>query len=108
MTFEEIVLADQNEYQNETCCVIEEQQSIDGVAIMTYKEIKRTGIQNPVLFTGTFEECSQWSSQYTWDNPYCSEVSQQEEYTEVDDTWPSRRWNKDHSDFIDLSGHEIL
>lgn len=33
-----------------------------------------------------------------------------EEYTEVDDTWPSRRWNKDHSDYIDLSGHgdEVL
>ena len=26
------------------------------------------------------------------------------EYTEVDETWPSRRWNKDHTDYIDLSG----
>ena len=28
-----------------------------------------------------------------------------DEYTEVDDTWPSRRWNKDRSDYIDLSGN---
>ena len=63
----------ENEYATETCCVIEEQQSMDGVAIMTYKEIKRSGIQNPILFTGTFEECNKWRSPYTWDNPYCSE-----------------------------------
>jgi hypothetical protein len=28
-----------------------------------------------------------------------------DEYTEVDDIWPSRRWNKDRSDYIDLSGN---
>lgn len=28
-----------------------------------------------------------------------------EEYTEPDAQWPSRRWNKDHTDYIDLSGH---
>ena len=55
---------------NETCCVIEEPQSMDGVAIMTYAEIKRTNTQNPILFTGTYEECDQWRSQFTWDNPY--------------------------------------
>lgn len=54
----------------ETYCVIEEQQSMDGVSIMSYAEIKRANIGNPILFTGTFEECNQWSSQYTWDNPY--------------------------------------
>lgn len=60
----------------ETYCVIEEQQSMDGVAIMTYAEIKRTNTGNPILFTGTFEECDQWSSQFTPDNPYLNEVSQ--------------------------------
>jgi len=99
-----------------TYCVIEEQQSMDGVAIMSYEEIKRTNTQNPILFTGTFEECEQWRSKFTPDNPYLSENSlaaqeliasanrEHEEYTIVDDTWPSRRWNKDCSDYIDLSG----
>lgn len=73
MNIQQIVNEMSNELQNETCCVIEEQQSMDGVAIMTYKEIKRSGIQNPILFTGTFEECKAYSSQYTWDNPYYSE-----------------------------------
>lgn len=53
-----------------TCCVIEEQQSQDGVAIIAYSEYKRSGIQNPILFTGTFEECDKWRSKYTPDNPY--------------------------------------
>lgn len=57
-----------------TCCVIEEQQSMDGVAIIAYSEYKRSGIQNLILFTGTFDECDQWRSQYTWDNPYYSNI----------------------------------
>ena len=28
-----------------------------------------------------------------------------EEYSVQDDTWPSRRWNKERTDYIDLSGH---
>lgn len=106
----------------ETYCVIEEQQSMDGVSIMSYADIKRTNTGNPILFTGTLEECKQWSSQYTWDNPYHSEVSkaaneliasanrEHEEYTEPDAHWPSRKWNKDHTDYIDLSGNgdEVL
>lgn len=27
-----------------------------------------------------------------------------QEYPIQDDVWPSRRWNKDHTDYIDLSG----
>ncbi len=60
---------------NETCCVIEEQQSQDGVAIMTYAEIQRTNTSNTILFTGTFEECDNWRSQFTPNNPYLNDVS---------------------------------
>lgn len=58
-----------------TCCVIEEQQSQDGVAIIAYSEYKRANIQNPILFTGTFDECDQYRKKYTWDNPYYSNIS---------------------------------
>ena len=58
-----------------TCCVIEEAQSEDGVAIMAYSAYKQANIQNIILFTGTFDECDQWKSQYTWDNPYYSNIS---------------------------------
>ena len=30
------------------------------------------------------------------------------EYPNQDDTWPSRKWNKDHTDYIDLSGHDTV
>lgn len=100
----------------EKCCVIEEQQSLDGVAIMTSTEIQRTSTQNPILFTGTYEECDQYRNQFTPDNPYLNEVSiagreliasanrEHEEYCVPDDVWPSRRWNKEGTDYIDLSG----
>lgn len=60
----------------ETYCVIEEQQSQDGVGIMSYEDYKSSNQQRTILFTGTFEECDQWGNQFTPDNPYLNEVSQ--------------------------------
>ena len=60
----------------ETYCVIEEQQSQDGVGIMSYEDYKSSNQQRTILFTGTFEECDQWGNQFTPDNPYLNEVKQ--------------------------------
>lgn len=51
---------DIQDYQNQQCSVIEEQQSETGLAIMTNQEIERTESNNFVLFTGTFEQCEQF------------------------------------------------
>jgi hypothetical protein len=29
------------------------------------------------------------------------------DYPNQDDQWPSRRWNQDYTDYIDLSGHDV-
>lgn len=63
-----------------TCCVIEEQQSQDGVAIIAYSEYKRSGIQNLILFTGTFDKCDQYREKYTPDNPYYRDISMEEDF----------------------------
>lgn len=63
-----------------TCCVIEEPQSQDGVAIIAYSEYKRANIQNPILFTGTFDECDQYREKYTPDNPYYRDISMEEDF----------------------------
>ena len=78
---------DIQDYQNQECNVIVEPQSESNVAIMTTNEIKRTETNNPVLFTGTFEQCEQFI-----------------QYPVQDDTWPSRKWNTTKTDYIDLSG----
>lgn len=109
MTFEEIVLADQQEFQNETCCVIEEPQDWNGFAIMTYKEIKRTDTQNPVLYTGTYDECKSFISRSIAAQELVDSANKEHDlYFIKDETWPSRRWNKDMTDYIDLSGDEQL
>lgn len=58
-----------------TFVVIEEQQSMDGVSILSYEDYKSSNCQRTILFTGTVEECDQYRSQYTWDNPYYSNIS---------------------------------
>lgn len=34
------------------------------------------------------------------------QIADEGEYTNKDEFWPSRRWNSDHTDYIDLSGHD--
>jgi len=79
-------IMDIQDYQNQQCSVIEEQQSETGLAIMTNQEIERTNCTNKVLFTGSYDQCLEYS------------------YPVQDDTWPSRKWNTAKTDYIDLSG----
>lgn len=69
----------------ETYYVIKDYQSIDEMAIVNFAIGKQK-----VLFTGSFEECDQFRK-----------------YPIQDDIWPSRRWNQDHTDYIDLSGNVL-
>ena len=74
------------DYQSQECSVIEEQQSETGLAIMTTQEIKRTNTTNRILFTGSYQQCLEYS------------------YPIQDEVWPSRKWNTTRTDYIDLSG----
>lgn len=47
------------EYQD-TCCVITEYQSVNEMTIMAKSEIERTDTRNPILFTGTFDQCNEY------------------------------------------------
>jgi hypothetical protein len=70
----------------ETYCVIKDFQSANEMSIVN------NAIQDEeVLFTGRFDECQQFVD--------CCP------FTIPDDIWPSRMWNQDHTDYIDLSGH---
>ena len=80
------------DYQNQQCAVIEEQQSETGLAIMTTDEINRTGCNNTVLFTGTYDQCLAY-------------INQDDAFPVQDDIWPSRKWNTTKTDYIDLSGY---
>ncbi len=66
----------------ETYCVIRDFQSTDEMSIVNH------AIQDEeVLFTGTQGECETFV-----------------QHPIQDDIWPSRRWNKDYTSSIDLSG----
>lgn len=81
---------DIQDYQSQECNVIEEYQSENNMAIMTTNEMNRTGSNNPVLFTGTYDQCLAYINHNA--------------FPIQDDTWPSRKWNTNKTDYIDLSG----
>lgn len=91
----------------ETFVVIEEPQDWYGLAIMSYSDYKSSDCQRTILFIGTNAECQEYrnrsiAAQELIDSAY----REHELYSIQDDVWPSRYWNKDKTDYIDLSGEQ--
>ena len=60
------------------------------------KEVEASGLS--FLFATKNSEYLQWLENKV--------LSLEGDYPIQDDTWPSRRWNRDMTDYEDLSGHE--
>lgn len=96
---------------NNTHCVIEEQQSLDGVAIMSYEDYKSSNCQRTILFTGTFESCDVYRSQYTVDNPFYinEEIESANREHAPTFTWDNTRTaSENHFDFSEFCKGENL
>lgn len=69
--------------------VIRDYQAIGEISIVADEYING----QEIIFTGTYEECCDYHLK-------CVTAI----YSIQDDVWPSRKWNKDRTDYIDLSG----
>lgn len=78
--------------------VIRDYQAIGEISIVADEYING----QEIIFTGTYEECCDYHLKcVTAIHKAEQEIS---EYSIQDDVWPSRKWNKDRTDYIDLSG----
>lgn len=74
----------------DTYCVIVDPKSTTD-PFMKGLQIVNFAVQDEVpIFTGTLQECEDYVE--------CPEFPNRDAF------WPSRRWNKDYSDYTDLSG----
>lgn len=91
----------------EACCVIQRPFPLPykGFQIFDYNTFKKSGDKSTIHFIGTYKECLNFIARSTAAQELVASANREhEEYFIIDSTWPSRRWNDDMTDYIDLSG----
>lgn len=73
--------------------------------IDSYQEFQDRNDTAVVHFIGTYHECEAYINRSIAAQELIDSANREhEEYFIQDETWPSRKWNADLTDYIDLSG----
>lgn len=75
--------------------------------IIEYESFKQSQDTAFVHFIGTYNECEWFINRSIAAQELIDSANREHElYSIQDDVWPSRYWNKDKTDYIDLSGEQ--